>query len=89
MKAFIIYDEEGNVYAVRYGENQYIPNELRGLYQEVPEGALIEGVAVSDPDNHKILFTPSKENILEKELAVVKAQLAYISMMSNIDIEGV
>jgi hypothetical protein len=96
MNVYAIYDETGSIYAVRYGDNQHIPNELRGLYQEVPDGALIDGVDVSDTESHKLLFTPPKESVLEKELVELKesndklsAQIAYLSMMSGFDVEEV
>lgn len=87
MNVYAIYDETGSIYAVRYGDNQHIPNELRGLYQEVPDGALIDGVDVSDPESHKLLFTPPKESALEKEVKELRAQVAYLSMMSGYEVE--
>lgn len=88
MKVYVIYDETGSVYAVRYGEDQTAPEEIRGIVQEIPEGSLITRVDVSNPVEPKILFTPSRESALEKELKEVKAQLAYISMMSGIEMEA-
>lgn len=89
MHVYVIYDNTGSVHAVRYGEDQSVPEEIRGIVQEIPEGSLITRVDVSDPVEPKILFTPSRESALEKELKEVKAQLAYISMISGIDVEGV
>ena len=65
MKCYVIYDETGSIYAIRYGDSQNIPNELHGIYQNVQDGALIDKVDVSDQKNHKILFTPSPESALE------------------------
>ena len=89
MKAYVIYDETGSIYAIRYGENQNIPKLLQGIYQEVPEGALVDRVDNSDPTSPKILFTPSKESSLEKEVIELKAQLAYLQMISGVETEVV
>lgn len=87
MKCYVIYDETGSVYAVRYGKDQVIPEKIQGIFQEIPDGGLITGVDVSDLENHNILFTPPKESALEKEIIRLNAQVAYLSMMSGIEME--
>lgn len=85
MKCYVVYDENGSVYAVRYGDDQVIPKTIQGTFQEIPDGGLITRVDVSDPENHKVLFTPPKESALEKEVVKLNAQVAYLQMMSGIE----
>lgn len=88
MKAFIVYDETGSIYAVRYGDNLHIPQKLQGICQEIADGVLIDGIDVSDPGNHKILIMSSRESDLEKETKKLRAQAEYISMMSGIEVDA-
>ncbi len=88
MKVYVIYDETGSVHAVRYGEDQSAPEEIKGKVFDLPEGALITNVDVSDSENHKVVFNPPKESALEKEVKELRAQVAYLTMMSGVEMEG-
>jgi len=88
MKVFIVYDEIGSIYAVRYGDIQHIPQKLQAICEEVADGVLIDGIDVSDPGNLKILFTPSRESALEKELEESRAQVENMSMMSGVEVDA-
>ena len=66
MNCFVVYDETGSIYSVRYGDNQNIPNKLLGIYQEIPDEVLIDRVDVSDPENHNIQYLTAIE-VSEKE----------------------
>lgn len=96
MKCFVIYDETGRIYAAEYGEKPTLPTELNFIQTEIEDGSLITSVDVSDQENPKLLYNAPKESALEKELTEIKesndklkAQIAYLSMMSGFDVEGV
>lgn len=87
MKALAIFDETGTILALRYGDDQYVPKNIRCVNQEIPDGASIDGVDISNPNEPTILFTPSRENNLEKQVTELIAQVAYLQMMSGIETE--
>lgn len=96
MKCFVIYDETGRIYAAEYGEKPTLPTELNFIQTEIEDGSQITRVDVSDRENPKLLYNAPKESALEKELTEIKesndklkAQIAYLSMMSGFDVEGV
>lgn len=59
MKTFVIYDQNGTIYAARYGEVDFIPNKLDVLYQEIPDEAMIDRVDLTDHQNPQISYTLS------------------------------
>ncbi|WP_313151843.1 hypothetical protein [Lacrimispora sp.] len=96
MKCFVIYDETGRIYAAEYGEKPTLPTELNFIQTEIEDGSQITSVDVSDRENPKLLYNAPKESALEKELTEIKesndklkAQIAYLSMMSGFDVEEV
>lgn len=93
MKAFVVYDETGKIYSIEYGGSTYRPKNFQTLETEVEDGSQIMGVNVSG-DSPKLTVVAPKEKVLEKELAEMKrsndelwAQIAYLSMMSGIEME--
>lgn len=88
MKAYIIYDENGTIQAAQYGENLTVPNNIHWLFQDIPDVALPTVVDVSDPDNHKLMYRVSKESTLEEEIKELRAQVAYLTMMSGVEMGG-
>jgi len=87
MKVFIVFDETGRIYGVEYGEKTTVPVQMNFVQSEVPDGAQINGVDVSNPDNPQITYTESKETALEKQIKELNAQIEYLSMMSGIETE--
>lgn len=49
---------------------------------------MIDRIDVSDPGNHKILFTPSRESALEKELEELSAQVENMSMLPGVEVDA-
>lgn len=94
MKCFVIYDETGRIYAAEYGEKPTLPTELNFIQTEIEDGSQITRVDVSDHEKPKLLYNAPKESALEKELTEIKesndklkAQIAYLSMMSGYEME--
>jgi hypothetical protein len=94
MKCFVIYDETGRIYAAEYGEKLTLPTELNFIQTEIEDGSQITSVDVTDRENHKLLYNAPKESALGKELTELKesndklkAQMAYMSMMSGYEME--
>ena len=88
MKVFVVFDETGKIYGVEYGAKPTMPININSIQSEVPDGAQITGVDVSDPDGPIIKYIEPKESVLEKQVKSLTAQIEYLSMMSGIEMEA-
>lgn len=88
MKVFVVFDETGRIYGAEYGEKPSMPIKINFTQSEIPDGAQITGVDVTDPDSPVIKYIEPKESVLEKQVKSLTAQIEYLSMMSGIEMEA-
>lgn len=55
MKALVIYDTTGRIWSVIYGETE-APQGVPGMFVDVPEGAVLDRIDVTDPQNPKAVY---------------------------------
>lgn len=65
MKALVIYDATGKIWSIIYGENQ-VPQGLLAVFVDIPEGAQIERIDVTNPDDPKPVFSYLPESDIGK-----------------------
>ncbi len=85
MRALVIYDMTGRIWSIVYGD-ETIPQGLPTLIVDIPEGAHLEKIDVTDPENPRPVFSylpdsdigrlQKKTMQLEKELTDVQLALA-------------
>lgn len=56
MKALVIYDSTGKIYLIMYGE-ETAPQGLPCMFVDIPDGAELERIDVTNPDEPKPVFT--------------------------------
>ena len=56
MKALVIYDSTGRIWNIVYGE-ETAPQGLTCMWVDIPDGAQLEIIDVTNPDNPKPVFT--------------------------------
>ncbi|MDR2025425.1 MAG: hypothetical protein LBQ71_19770 [Hungatella sp.] len=97
MKALVIYDLTGRIWNIIYGEDS-APQGLTCMWVDIPEGAQIQRIDLTNPDEPKAIFAYLPESdigILQKEVKTLQlqneslnAQIEYLSMMSGIETEA-
>lgn len=78
MKALIIYDLTGRILAIYYGETQ-IPQGVPCMKADIPKGAQLERIDLTDPKNPQPVFGYLPETDIEKiqkRAAELEAELA-------------
>ena len=83
MRALVIYDLTGRIWSIIYGEEQ-LPQGLLSLFVDIPDGAQIEKIDVTDPCNPQPVFSYMPESDMGKlqkrtaelEVQLTEAQLA-------------
>lgn len=78
MQALIIYDLTGKVWNIILGEPE-IPQGVPCLRVDIPEGAQLERIDLSDPKNPKPVFRYLPETDygrMEKQIQALEAELA-------------
>ena len=50
MKALVIYDVTGKIWSIVYGEEE-APQGLTSMFVDIPEGAVLTKIDVTDPKN--------------------------------------
>lgn len=85
MKIFIIHDETGKIYAMEYSERILLPEKIDYIQAEVPDNAIVTGVNM---DTKEVEYRLPPESTLEKEVKELRAQVAYLTMMSGVEMEG-
>lgn len=96
MKALVIYDLTGRIWNIIYGEDT-VPQGLTCMWVDIPEGAQIQRIDITDPDNPKAVFLYLPESDIgkiQKEVEALRtqneslnAQVAYLQMMTGIETE--
>ncbi len=84
MKIFVIHDETGKIYAMEYNERISLPEKLDYIQAEIPDNAIVTGVNMVTKE---VEYQLPPENALEKEVKELRAQVAYLTMMSGIEME--
>ncbi len=74
MKALIIYDLTGTIWNIVYGEG-VAPQGLPCMYVDMPDGAQIERVDITDPEHPKAIFSYLPETDIDR----LKKQVAQLS----------
>lgn len=97
MKALVIYDLTGRIWNIIYGE-ETVPQGLPSMWIDIPDGAQLERIDLTDPKEPKAVFFYLPESDigrLEKEVKELQdlnkslnAQIEYLSMMSGIEMEA-
>jgi hypothetical protein len=83
MKALVIYDATGRIWSIVYGEEQ-APQGLLSMFVDIPDGASLEKIDVTNPDEPKAVFSYLPESDIGKlqirvtdlENQLTEAQLA-------------
>lgn len=85
MKALIIYDLTGRIWNIIYGE-ETVPQGLTCMWVDIPEGAQIQRVDVTNPDDPRAVFTYLPESDIGKLQDKVKEQAEEIkSLRATVD----
>ena len=87
MKALVIYDVTGKIWSIVYGEEE-APQGLTSMFVDIPEGALLTKIDVTDPENPKAVFAYLPESDigrLQKKVSslddeVTNLQLALVEL---------
>lgn len=77
MKALVIYDLTGKIWNIVYGE-ETAPQGLTCMFVDIPDGAQLTGIDVTDPGNPQPVYTylpDSDIGKLQKQMATVKEQM--------------
>lgn len=80
MRAIIIYDLTGRIWNIIYGSDE-LPQGIPCMFVDIPDGAQIDRIDVTDPDHPKAVFTYLPESDigrLQKAVEALKAQLDTI-----------
>lgn len=64
MKALVIYDTTGKIWSIIYGE-QKAPQGLLSMFVDVPDGATLDKIDVTDSENPKPVLIIFQNQILE------------------------
>lgn len=77
MRALVIYDLTGRVWQIIYGEEE-APQGLPAIFVDIPEGAQLERMDVTDPKNPKPVFSYLPETDIgriQKKVADLEEEL--------------
>lgn len=72
MKALVIYDLSGRIWLIAYGEEQ-VPQGLQCMWVDIPDGASLERIDVTDANNPKPVFNYLPESDIGRLQRQVKA----------------
>lgn len=56
MKALVIYDLTGRIWNIIYS-SETVPQGLTCMWADIPKGAQLKCIDVTDPENPKAIFT--------------------------------
>lgn len=56
MKALVIYDSTGKIYLIQYGATN-VPQGIPSMWVDIPDGAALDRMDVTDVSNPKPVFT--------------------------------
>lgn len=81
MKALVIYDTTGKIWSIVYGE-EAVPQGLTSMFVDIPEGAVLERIDVTDSNKPKPVFTylpDSDIGRLQKEMQDLIARVNVVA----------
>lgn len=85
MKALVIYDLTGRIWNIIYGE-ETVPQGLTCMWVDIPEGAQMQRVDVTNPEDPKAVFTYLPESDIGKLQDKVISQAEEIkSLRATVD----
>lgn len=90
MKALVIYDATGRIWLISYGE-ETLPQGLTCMFVDIPDGAQIESIDVTNPDDPQPVFTYLPESDigrLQKEVEKLKATDATVTLAASFAAES-
>ena len=84
MRALVIYDRTGRIWNIVYGQGE-IPQGLICMWVDIPDGAVLERIDATDPENPKAVFSYLPESDigrLQKKTTELDNQLtdAYLAL---------
>lgn len=56
MKTLVIYDSTGKIWLLAHGETE-VPQGLTSMFVDIPDGAILERIDVTDAENPKPVFS--------------------------------
>lgn len=81
MKALVIYDSTGRIWNIIYGE-ETVPQGLTCMWVDIPDGAQLERIDVTNPDDPHPVFNylpDSDIGKLQKQMEYVKTRLDKVA----------
>lgn len=82
MKALVIYDFTGRIWSIIYGE-EAAPQGLQSIFVDIPDGAVLDRIDVTDTANPQPVFTYLPESDigrLQKQVARLTEELTAAQM---------
>lgn len=93
MKAIVIYDSvTGYVYNIIYGDEQPTPQGIPWMWVDIPDGAILKHIDVTDQDNPKPVFDylpDSDIGRLQHQVADLESVTTDITLILADEIGGV
>lgn len=80
MKALVIYDSTGRIWSIVYGEEN-IPQGLTCMFVDIPDGAILDHIDVTDSANPQPVFNYLPESDvgrLQDEVNCLKSQVTNL-----------
>ncbi len=80
MKALVIYDNTGRIWTIIYGAEE-APQGLQSMWVDIPEGAQLERIDITNPEDPKPVFTYLPESDigkLQKQMQEVQEDLGSV-----------
>lgn len=74
MKALVIYDVTGRIWNIIYGQEE-LPQGLTCMFVDIPDGAILQSIDVTNPDDPQPVFSYLPESDigkLQKQMAAVE-----------------
>lgn len=81
MKALVIYDCTGRIWLITYGETE-IPQGLTCMFVDIPDGAVLDRIDVTDPNNPQPVFTYLPESDigrLQKQVEILNTKMNAVA----------
>lgn len=82
MRALIIYDQTGRIWSIAYGV-ETVPQGLLCMFVDIPNGAQIQSIDITDSNNPKPVFTYLPESDigrLQDQMAEMEDQLTQTQL---------
>lgn len=78
MNALVIYDGTGKIWNIVYGADESDrPVGILNMFVDIPDGAVLQSIDVSDPANHTPVYTYMPESDIGRLMREVK-ELSYV-----------